>query len=104
MIRHCVMLRLRRNADLQALGEVCAELKQLVDQLEGCSGFIAGPNRDLEGKSVGFPYGFTFDAISPEALSVYADHPTHKALGGRLVQQCQDGATGIMVFDLDIAE
>jgi hypothetical protein len=51
MIRHCVMLRLAAKADRAVLDRVMLGLADLVERLEGCSGFFAGPNRDYEGKS-----------------------------------------------------
>lgn len=104
MIRHCVMLRLRDDHDPVALGVVIANLQRLTDKLENCGGFFAGPNRDYEGKSPGYPFGFTVDFASPEALSVYAQDPRHETLGSQLVSFCTGGADGIAVYDLEIAE
>ena len=104
MIRHCVMLRLALDADMTALAQICAELDALVQRLDGCRDFLAGPNRDFEGRSAGFPFGFTFDAKNADALAAYAVHPDHKALGARLVQLCQKGAAGIMVFDIEVTQ
>lgn len=101
MIRHCVMLRLLPDADARGLEQIMFELAALVEQLEGCSGFFAGPNVDFECKSPDFPYGFTFDAVDAAALATYAGHPKHVALGARLVAQCQGGGDGIAVYDLE---
>lgn len=101
MIRHCVMLKLRPEVDRVELDAVFAGLDTLVQRLEGCGGFICGPNRDFEDKSPDFPYGFTLDAQDQAALMRYAEHPEHKALGARLVQLCTGGAAGIMVFDIE---
>ena len=102
MIRHCVMLRLSPTADLVELSDVCAKLTDLRDRLAGCSGFVAGPNRDFEGKSADYPYGFTLDAENEAALAGYARHPEHKALGSQLVQMCSGGGDGISVFDIEV--
>lgn len=101
MIRHIVMLNLR-PAVQGPLKVVLSKLAELVDELEGCERFVAGPNRDFEGKSQNYPYGFMFDAENAEALQAYAEHPQHIALGARLVAMCEGGAKGIMVYDLDI--
>ena len=103
MIRHCVMLILRENAQASELGAVMQGLGDLVDRLADCSGFCAGPNRDYELKSADFDYGFTLDASSPKALAAYAGHPEHQALGARLVALCKGGADGIVVFDIEVA-
>jgi len=103
MIRHCVMLNLRENAQASELGAVMQGLDDLVDRLADCSGFCAGPNRDYELKSADFDYGFTLDASSPKALAAYAGHPEHQALGARLVALCKGGADGIVVFDIEVS-
>lgn len=101
MIRHCVMLHLAADAQQAALDEIMQSLAALVDRLDGCSGFCAGPNRDFEGKSPDFSFGFTLDARDETALTAYAVHPDHKALGARLVALCEGGGDGIMVFDIE---
>lgn len=103
MIRHCVMLRLRADAERRELSRVVDGLKALVTDLEGCSGFGFGQNLDFEGTSQDVDAGFTFDAQDAATLATYADHPTHRALGARLVALCAGGTAGITVFDLDIA-
>ncbi|WP_299588946.1 Dabb family protein [uncultured Tateyamaria sp.] len=101
MIRHCVMLQLAADADRAVLDRVMLDLADLVERLEGCGGFCAGPNRDYEGKTPGFVYGFTFDADSPAALAAYAVHPDHVALGAELVALCVGGGAGIRVYDIE---
>ncbi|MEL7090122.1 MAG: Dabb family protein [Pseudomonadota bacterium] len=101
MIRHCVFLNLAAGEASDALTQVMTELSGLVTKLDGCSGFQYGPNRDFEGKSRDFAYGFVFDATDRTALQTYAEHPTHVALGTRLVALCAGGADGIMVFDIE---
>jgi stress responsive alpha/beta barrel protein len=101
MIRHCVMLRLRDGADTVALDRIMLRLANLVDQMAGCNGFWAGPNRDFEDKTPGFTYGFTMDAHDAKALAAYAVHPDRVALDAELVKLCDGGANGILVFDIE---
>jgi len=101
MIRHCVFLRLKSKADTAELDKIMLDLEDLVRRLDGCSGFRAGPNRDYEGKSADYPYGFTLDAENAKALAAYAVDPEHQALGARLVDLCEGGADGIVVYDLE---
>jgi hypothetical protein len=102
MIRHCVMLRLSDKATAPALDKVMHRLAELVDRLDGCSGFCAGPNRDYEGKSPDIAYGFTLDCRNAKALAAYAVHPDHVALGAQLAALCEGGADGILVYDLAV--
>lgn len=101
MIRHCVFLRLAPKADTAELDKIMLGLEDVVRRLDGCSGFRAGPNRDYEGKSPDYPYGFTLDAENAKALAAYAVDPEHQELGARLVALCEGGAAGILVFDID---
>lgn len=101
MIRHCVFLKLKPKVDSAELDKIMLDLEALVRRLDGCSDFRAGPNRDYEGKTPDYQYGFTLDAKNAKALAAYAVHPEHQALGGRLVALCQGGGDGVAVFDID---
>ena len=101
MIRHCVFLRLKPDTDPAALDGVMAGLAALVDDLPGCRGFVAGPNRDFEGKSPDHGVGFTLDAEDAGALAAYAADARHRALGARLIEMCAGGAGGIVVYDIE---
>ena len=99
MIRHCVMLKLPQDHDQVELTEVMQGLGRVAKRLPGCMGFLSGNNIDLEGKSPDFPFGFTLDFESEEALRLYAQDSEHAALGQRLVGLC-GGGSNILVFDL----
>lgn len=101
MIRHCVMLRLRPDHDPRERAAVFAGLRDVAGRIEGCTEFLAGPNRDYENKSPEYPFGFTMDFATLENLATYAADAEHVALGARLVNLCTGGAEGILVYDLD---
>lgn len=100
VIKHIVMLHLREGYDAALLQSLMSGLSVL--RIAGFTSFKHGPNRDIEGKSANYPYGFiaTFDDLS--ALHRYAVDPSHQALGARLVEMCEDGHNGIMVMDIDV--
>jgi len=100
MIRHCVMLRLREDADPAALTAVMERLQALVGLIEGFKGFTHGPNLDAEGKSPDYPHGFICVLADRAALDRYAADARHRALGARLAALCTSGAEGIVVYDL----
>ncbi|MEO0918422.1 MAG: Dabb family protein, partial [Pseudomonadota bacterium] len=102
MIRHIVVLALRKGSDTANVKQVMGELGALVDVLPGFVAFEHGPNLDFEQKSTGYPYGFICTFADARALQTYADDRTHKALGVRLVALCKGGADGIMVIDLEV--
>jgi hypothetical protein len=104
MIRHCVMLRLRRDHDPAELRAVMRGLGTLVGRIDGFEGFSHGPNLDAEGKSPDYPHGFICDLADRDALDRYAADAGHRALGARLVALCAGGAAGIVVYDLETGE
>jgi hypothetical protein len=95
------MMQLASGADTVRLEQALADLGDFVDDLDGCSGFHHGPNRDFENKSPGYDIGFTLDAQDAEALAAYAVHPTHRKIGAKLASFCEGGADGITVFDIE---
>lgn len=99
MIQHIVMLGLPEGYDADELDAVMQGLAAL--DLPGFTGFTHGPNRDLEHKTPDHPYGFICTFTDTDALRIYAAHPGHKALGGRLVSLCGSG-DAIMVIDLEV--
>ena len=101
MIQHIVMLSLKHDASSDALADVMAGLAALGQTLDGFNGFQHGPNRDFEGKSQDYPYGFVCTFADHAALTRYAHNADHKALGARLVALCAGGGDGIMVMDIE---
>lgn len=100
MIRHIVMLRLAA-APGDELASVMSGLAALVGRIGGFKAFEHGRNRDAEGKSPDYPYGFICTFDDADALTVYAEDAEHRSLGARLVALC-GGGEGIMVYDLDL--
>lgn len=102
MIQHAVYLNTHADLDEAALIETLTTLKALVGQIDGFQSMHFGPNRDLEGKSPDYPWGFVATFRDTAALQAYASDPRHQALGAQLVAACQGGAAGILVFDLEV--
>lgn len=100
MILHAVYFPLPETNDQKELFQVMAGLENLVDDIEGFTGFQHGPNIDLEGKSPEAQYGFHGVFTDAAALTRYAGDPRHQAFGARLVALC-GGADGIKVYDIE---
>lgn len=103
MIQHIVMQQLRADHDPAELAAVMQGLGALSGEIAGFDGFTHGPNRDFEELSKPYDYGFICTFTDADALALYADDPRHKALGGRLVDLCAGGVSGLMVIDLDVS-
>ncbi|WP_170583175.1 Dabb family protein [Ruegeria arenilitoris] len=104
MILHCVFFTFRSDAPQDARRAVLTGLAELCADLEGVLAFESGPNLDFEGKSQDYRDGFVIRFADRTAVKAYAEHPTHRRLGGQLCDLCQNGADGIIVFDLDVPD
>lgn len=102
MLKHCVFLKISPETPTQKKHQVLDDLSGFSRSLAGVLDFDWGENLDFEQKSRGFTDGFVITFRDQKANDTYANHPTHKALGAQLVDMCEGGADGIMVFDLSI--
>jgi hypothetical protein len=102
MLIHTVLLAPATDQSQSAFDDAMAILERVAARLPGMIGFHHGPNRDFEGKSQAYPYGFTCLFADQSALETYASDPEHKRAGGLLVANCAGGADGIFVSDLEV--
>lgn len=102
MIHHMVMLEPNGPDAMPAIAQAMAILENLAPELPGLVGFSHGPNRDFEGKSQRYPYGFLCTFTDKAALDAYAANADHQRAGGLLVASCKNGAEGIFVVDLEV--
>ena len=97
MIRHLVMLRWR---DAGARDGIVAALADLA-KLPGVLSFRVIENVSPETAVVhGFRDGFAFDFADAAARDAYLAHPTHVAVGTRIVAAC--GVEGVQVVDWEV--
>ncbi len=102
MIIHTVLLDLS-DAPGEELASVMDGLAALTGVIDGYMSFEHGPNRDFEGRSAPFSYGFVGLFDDRAALQTYADNADHKALGKRLTALCRNGRIGVQVSDIETA-
>ncbi|SMY06717.1 Dabb family protein [Flavimaricola marinus] len=102
MILHCVYGAIPNSADPDERRAVMDALAGLQGTIDGMLSFESGPNRDYEGLSKGYTWGFVARFRDRAALAAYDAHPEHKAAGARLVALCDGGVAGLMVFDLEV--
>jgi hypothetical protein len=65
-------------------------------------GFRHGPNRDFEGKSARYTYGFMVLFENRDVHLAYEAHPDHVRAGGIMVENSRGGHDGIFVSDLEV--
>ena len=103
MIRHIVLIRFRADITEADVADIFAELHEIEDKLPGLRSITSGRSESPEKIERGYMHGFVADFDGWAALQAYQDHPAHKALGARLVENAQGGIDGILVFDLDVS-
>ena len=101
MLHHIVLLDPANAEAADHLREACSILATLVDEVPGMMAFHHGPNRDFEGKSARYAYGFSATFTDREAHLAYERHPEHVRAGEILVANSCGGHDGIFVADLD---
>lgn len=96
MIRHIVLVKFKDTAPVEAL---FAELRDIKDKVPGLLATSSGMSESPEKLERGHMHGFVVDFENWDALQTYQDHPAHKALGAKLVDNAIGGIDGILVFD-----
>lgn len=102
MLHHIVLLEPDGPDGLARIEAAMPILAAACHALPGAHGFQHGPNRDFEGKSARFTYGFTVTFDDRAAHLAYESHPDHIRAGAMLVAACRGGHAGIFVADLAI--
>lgn len=101
MLKHCVFLSLRADADMAPVEEAMELLQGLVDTVDGMIDIAWGPNRDFENKSGDYQFGFIVTFEDRQAHLDYESHPDHVEAGTMLIAACRGGYDGIFVVDLE---
>lgn len=102
MLQHIVLMDPDGPVGLARIEAAMPILAALCTELPGASGFAHGPNRDFEGKSARYAYGFSVNFTDRAAHLAYEGHPEHIRAGGMLVASCKGGHDGIFVADLEV--
>ena len=85
MIRHIVLIRFKLETAEDQITEIYEGLLALTDKLSGANNFTGGRSESPEQIERGYKHGFVIDFDSWADLRTYADHPEHRALSARLV-------------------
>ena len=100
MIRHIVLIRFQPGVSDAEIADIFEELHRIKPLIPGLLDITAGRSESPEKIERGYLHGFVVDFADWDALAAYQDHPDHKALGARLVENAVGGLDGILVFDL----
>ena len=103
MIRHIVALRFADSVSVDEKAALFGDLAGLQDLFEGALDFQMRRNVSPETAVVhGFADLFWFDFADETVRDAYLSHPTHQAVGARLVAACEGGVDGITVLDFEV--
>jgi len=102
MIRHIVLTKFKPATDESEIRDIYAGLAALCDQLDGAEGFTGGRSQSPEQFERGYKHGFVIDFATWDALKTYAEHPTHKSLGMRLIANAVGGIDGVLALDIEV--
>lgn len=101
MLIHVVLLDPDGPEGLARIEATMPLLADLCGRLSGVLEFRHGPNRDFEGRSQRYAYGFELRFADRAAHRAYDEHPEHRRLGAILIAATRGGTDGIFVADLD---
>ena len=102
MIRHVVLVRLRRDLPPGEVEAVFVGIGALRPHLPGMRAFVYGSDVSPEGLSRGFTHAFTVDFDDAAARDAYLALPEHEAAGARLVRAAEGGLAGLTVLDFEL--
>jgi hypothetical protein len=100
MIRHIVLIKFKSELGEDTIADTWRELHEIEGKVPGLLQITSGKSESPEQIERGYMHGFIADFDSWKSLAQYQQHPDHKKLGARLVENAVDGLDGILVFDL----
>jgi len=104
MIRHIVLTKFKAETDNATIADIYAALSALTRTITGAHGFTGGRSRSPEQIERGYTHAFVIDFDTWADLKTYAEHPAHRALGARIVENAVGGMDGVLVLDLEILD
>ncbi len=102
MIRHIVLVKFKETVSDSIISSIFSDLAAIKQKLTGVLSITSGKSESPEKIERGYLHGFIIDFVDWQALQSYQDHPDHKAVGARLVENAIGGIDGILVFDLAV--
>lgn len=103
MIRHIVLIKFQSGVSEETIAALFQELREIETQVAGILDITSGRSESPEKIERGYMHGFVVDFQDWDALQSYQDHPDHKALGAKLVENAVGGLDGILVLDIPVS-
>lgn len=103
MIKHIVLLTIRKDVSQDKLTTAFAALSELRKFIPEIQSFSWGEYRSNEGLNQGFTHGFEMEFNSEKSRDAYLEHPAHKEIASSmLVPLLENGFKSVIAFDYEV--
>jgi hypothetical protein len=102
MLKHCVFVNFQSKFTATECNTMLAKFEGIGKDVPGMLDYAFGPNLDFEKMSAQYTNGFIITFQDRAAHLAYETHPDHLRLGAKMVEMCNGGVDGIIVFDLEV--
>ncbi len=99
MIKHVVLIRIRRDVAQDAIERLFAEIAGLRRTISGIRDFSWGPYSSPEGLNRGFTHGFVMTFADEASRDAYLPHPEHERVKAQIVEVLDGGLDAALAFD-----
>jgi hypothetical protein len=99
MVKHVVLIRIRRNVPPDKIERLFAEIAGLRGKIPGIRDFSWGPYSSPEGLHRGFTHGFLMTFADEAARDAYLPHPEHERVKAQIVEVLDGGLDAAVAFD-----
>jgi hypothetical protein len=101
MLKHCVFFNFKPDFGIKDRTKIFQTLASLTEDIPGMLDLAYGDNLDFENKSSNYNAGFVVTFTDRVSHLAYEAHPVHVQAGAKLIEMCNGGYDGIMVFDVE---
>jgi hypothetical protein len=99
MVKHVVLLRIRRDVSPSTISRLFAEIAALRDKIPGIRDFSWGPYSSPEGLNRGFTHGFVMTFADEASRDAYLPHPEHERVKTQILAVLDGGLDAAVAFD-----
>ena len=99
MVKHVVLIRIRRDVPPDQIERLFAEIAGLRSKIPGIRDFSWGPYSSPEGLHRGFTHGFVMTFADEASRDAYLPHPDHERVKQQILPLLEGGLDGVVVFD-----
>src|ERR1043166_5775576 len=99
MVKHVVLLRIRRDLSPSAVEQLFAQIAALRHTISGIFDFSWRPYSSPEGLQRGFTHGFVMTFVDEASRDAYLPHPEHERVKAQILAALDGGLDAAVAFD-----